>query len=84
MMILLTLGYPLMGLIFLIVRFFYHLTKTRSPDNIVQAIRADCISHYDYAKQIVISNPKKSQSRRRDYGLSDYLIDDAVPDGNGV
>ena len=60
-MILLTLGYLLMGLIFLIVRFFYHLTKTRSPDNIVQAIRADWISLYDYAKQIVVSNPKKAK-----------------------
>ena len=80
MIILLVLGYVLMGLIFLIVRFFYHLTKTRSQDNIVSAIRGDCISLYDYAKQIVVSNPKKSQNRRRDYGLPDYLIDDAVPD----
>ena len=61
MIILLVLGYVLMGLIFLIVRFFYHLTKTRSQDNIVSAIRGDCISLYDYAKQIVVSNPKKSK-----------------------
>ena len=59
MMTLLTLGYVLMGLIFLIVRVFYHLTRTRSLDNFVRAIRGDCISLYDYAKQIVVSNPKK-------------------------
>ena len=62
MMILFTLGYVLMGLIFLIVRVFYHiLTKNRSPDNLVGAIRGDCISLYNYAKQIVVSNPKKAK-----------------------
>ncbi len=61
MLILLVLGYVLMGLMFLIVRLFYHLTKTRSPDNIVRAIREDWISLYDYAKQIVVSNPKKAK-----------------------
>lgn len=61
MLILLVLGYVLMGLMFLIVRLFYHLTKTRSPDNIVRAIREDWISLYDYAKQIMVSNPKKAK-----------------------
>ena len=61
MMILFTLGYVLMGLIFLIVRLVYNLTKTRSQDNLVRAIRGDCISLYDYAKQIVVSNPKKAK-----------------------
>ena len=62
MLILLTLGYVLMGLIFLIVRLFYHvLTKSRSPDNLVRAIRGDFISLYEYAKQIVVSNPKKAK-----------------------
>jgi len=62
MLILLTLGYVLMGLIFLIVRLVYRvLTKNISQDNIVSAIRADCISLYDYAKQIVVSNPKKAK-----------------------
>lgn len=62
MMILLTLGYLLMGLIFLIVRLFYHISaKNRSQDNIVRAIRGDLISLYDYVKQIVVSNPKKSK-----------------------
>lgn len=62
MMILFTLGYVLMGLIFLIVRLVYHvLTKTRSQDSLVRAIRGDCISLYDYAKQIVVSNPKKAK-----------------------
>ena len=61
MMILFTLGYVLMGLIFLIVRVFYHLTKNSSQKNLIRAIRGDCISLYDYAKQIVVSNPKKSK-----------------------
>lgn len=83
MIILLTLGYVLMGLIFLIFRLVYHVfTKNLSQDNIVSAIREDCISLYDYAKQIVVSNPKKSQNRRCDYGLLDYFIDYAVPNGN--
>lgn len=61
-MILLTLGYVLMGLIFLIVRLVYHiLTKSRSQDSLVRAIRGDCISLYDYAKQLVVSNPKKAK-----------------------
>lgn len=61
-MILFTLGYVLMGLIFLIVRLFYHiLTKNRSQDDLVGAIRRDCISLYNYAKQIVVSNPKKAK-----------------------
>lgn len=62
MIILLTLGYVLMGLIFLIFRLVYHVfTKNLSQDNIVSAIREDCISLYDYAKQIVVSNPKKAK-----------------------
>ena len=62
MMILFTLGYVLMGLIFLIVRLVYHiLTKSLSQENLVRAIRGDCISLYSYAKQIVVSNPKKAK-----------------------
>ena len=61
-MILFTLGYVLMGLIFLIVRLVYHIfTKSLSQENLVRAIRGDCISLYDYAKQIVVSNPKKAK-----------------------
>ena len=61
-MIILTLGYLVMGLIFLIVRFFYHIfLGKRSPDNLVRAIREDLISLYNYAKQIVVSNPKKAK-----------------------
>lgn len=62
MLILLVLGYVVMGLIFLISRLVYRvLTKNISQNNIVSAIRADWISLYDYAKQIVVSNPKKAK-----------------------
>ena len=59
-MIILTLGYFLMGLVFLILRFFYHiLLKKGSRNNLVHAVRDDLIILYAYAKQIVVSNPKK-------------------------
>ena len=59
-MVLLMLGYFLMGLIFLVLRFFYHvLPKKPSQNNLVSAVKDDLINLYDYAKQIVVSNPKK-------------------------
>lgn len=62
MLILLVLGYVLMGLIFLISRLVYRVfTKNLSQGNIISAIRGDWISLYDYAKQIVVSNPKKAK-----------------------
>ena len=62
MLILLTLGYVLMGLIFLLIRLFHHiLPRNRSQDNPLQAIRGDLTILYDYAKQIVVSNPKKAK-----------------------
>ena len=61
-MIILTLGYLVMGLIFPVVRLFYHiLLGKRSPKNLVRAIREDLMSLYAYAKQIVVSNPKKAK-----------------------
>ena len=62
MLILLVLGYVLMGLIFLISRLVYRVfTKNLSQGNIISAIRGDWINLYDYAKQIVVSNPKKAK-----------------------
>ena len=59
-MVLLMLGYFFMGLIFLVLRFFYHiLPKKSSKENLARAVRDDLISLYAYAKQIVVSNPKK-------------------------
>lgn len=59
-MVLLMLGYFFMGLIFLVLRFFYHiLPKKSSKENLARAVREDLISLYAYAKQIIVSNPKK-------------------------
>ena len=59
-MVLLILGYFVMGLIFLILRFFYHiLPKKGSRNNLVRSVRDDFVILYTYAKQIVVSNPKK-------------------------
>ncbi|MBQ3445074.1 MAG: hypothetical protein IJG33_17745 [Selenomonadaceae bacterium] len=59
-MVLLMLGYFVMGLIFLILRFFYHiLPKKGSRNNLVRSVRDDFVILYAYAKQIVVSNPKK-------------------------
>ena len=59
-MVLLMFGYFFMGLIFLVLRFFYHiLPKKSSKENLARAVRDDLINLYAYAKQIVVSNPKK-------------------------
>ena len=56
------LGYCLMGLIFLVLRFFYHiLPKKRLQNNLVSEVKKDLITLYSYAKQIVVSNPTKSK-----------------------
>ena len=61
-MVILMFGYFLMGLIFLVLRFFYHiLSKNRSQNYLVSAVKEDLINLYAYAKQIVLSNPKKSK-----------------------
>lgn len=59
-MVVLTFGYLIIALMFLVVRFFYHIfLGKRSSDNFVRAIREDLTSLHDYAKQIIVSNPKK-------------------------
>ncbi|MBQ6976333.1 MAG: hypothetical protein IJQ16_07255 [Selenomonadaceae bacterium] len=59
-MILLTLGYFIMGLTFLILRFVYHIVpKKNSPENFIHAVKNDFANLHDYAKQIILSHPKK-------------------------
>ena len=61
-MFILMLGYFIMGMIFLVLRFFYHiLPKKSSQNNLLRAIKEDFAILYAYAKQIVISNSKKSK-----------------------
>ena len=61
-MFLLLLGYCLMGLIFLVLRFIYHILPKKNPQNsLIHAIKEDLINLYSYAKHIVVSNPKKSK-----------------------
>ena len=59
-MIVLMLGYFVMGLIFTVVRFFQHvLYRKNSQPGLVRAVRNDFLILYAYAKQIIVSNPKK-------------------------
>ena len=59
-MIVLTLGYFIMGLILFVVRLCYHiLPGNHSQTNFVQAIKEDLRSFYACVKQTVVSNPKK-------------------------
>ena len=60
-MVILMLGYCLMGLIFLVLRFFYHILPKKRPRSLIHATRDDLIALYAYAKQIVVSNPKKTK-----------------------
>ena len=58
-MIILMLGYFLMGLIFLILRFFYHILPKKSfHDNIIHAVKADCVLLNNYVRQTILSNRK--------------------------
>ena len=53
------LGYFAMGLIFLTLRFFYHvLPKKGTHDNLIKAIKKDFINLYIYIKQIILSHIK--------------------------
>ena len=59
-MIVLLFGYFLMGLMFPVLRFFYHLLpKRRSQPNLVRAVKDDFVILYAYVKQIILSNLQK-------------------------
>ena len=58
-MIELLLGYFVIGLIFLIVRFFYHILLNKSShNNLMQAFKNEIVNFYNYVKQLILSNPK--------------------------
>ena len=58
-MIILLFGYFIMGLIFLIVRFFYHLLpKKIFNENFIHAVKNDCLNLYIYVKQLILSHSK--------------------------
>lgn len=58
-MFILMFGYFVMGLLFLVVRFFYHiLPKKSSRDNLTQAVKNDFVILYAYVKQIILSHSK--------------------------
>ena len=62
-MVILTLGYGLMGLIFLVSRFFYHvLLKKSSHDNFIHTVKNDYISLFGYVKKTILSNIVKFKS----------------------
>ena len=59
-MIRLILGYFIIGFIFLVFRFFYHIVPKKSAlNNLIQAIKSDFVLLYAYIKQIIVSNIKK-------------------------
>ena len=58
-MVILMLGYCLMGLIFPVLRFFYHILPKKNPRSLMHATKDDLIILYNYAKQTMASNPKK-------------------------
>ena len=58
-MITLIFGYFIMGVIFLIFRFFYHIVpKKSSRNNLIQAVKNDFVNLYAYVKQVILSNRK--------------------------
>ena len=58
-MIILLLGYLVMGIMFIVFRFFYHiLPKKNSGGNLIFAVKNDFINLYSYVKQIILSYPK--------------------------
>ena len=58
-MIELLLGYFFMGLLFLVVRFFYHLLpKKIFNENFIHAVKNDCLNLYIYVKQLILSHSK--------------------------
>lgn len=69
-MILFFLGYFALGLIFLIFRFFYHISKK----NLVHGIKKDFFNVRDYYKKIISSNPKKMIFIASFIAISIFLI----------
>ena len=62
-MVMLVLGYCLMGLIFLVSRFFYHvLLKKSSHDNLIHTVKNDYVILFGYVKQTILSNTTKFKS----------------------
>ena len=58
-MIILVFGYCVMGLIFLVARFFYHvLRKKNLHQNLLHVVRNDVVILYDYIKQTILSYPR--------------------------
>lgn len=58
-MFILMFGYFVMGLLFLVVRFFYHiLPKKISRNNLIHAVKNDIAILYVYVKQIILSHSK--------------------------
>ncbi len=55
-MILFVLGYFVMGLLYLVFRFFYHVW---SKNNLIPALKNDFAELYDYDREIILSNPIK-------------------------
>ena len=52
-------GYIFMGLCFIILRFFYHALHIKNLQKFFQEINTDFINLFNYAKKIILSNPKK-------------------------
>ena len=55
-MIVFVLGYFVMGLIFLVLRFIYHVV---SKNNLIPALKNDLAELYAYDREIILSNPVK-------------------------
>lgn len=54
------LGYLIIVLIFLVLRFFYHILHGKSSrEKLLYAVKMDFINLYAYAKQIILTHPKK-------------------------
>ena len=52
-------GYFVMGLLFLVIRFFYHiLPKKSSNENLIHAVKNDFVNLYAYVKQIILYHSK--------------------------
>ena len=58
-MIVLMLGYFIMGILFLILGFFYHtVPQISTHDNLIPAVKNDLVNLYAYGKQIFVSHAR--------------------------